>query len=249
MAGLKIMKPDVENALRKDKMTKTLIIVPCLNEEKNIGAVVKQVRKALPRAKTLVVDDGSQDQTAFLAKKAGAEVVSHPYNLGYGTALQTGYQYALENNFNYVAQLDGDGQHYPEFLPKLLQSVVSGKSDLALGSRFLGKYSYKMQFLRRLGITIFSKIIQILAGQTITDPTSGFQAMNKKVVKFYASDIYPSDFPDADVLLMALKKGFKIKEFSVRMHPSDQSKLHSGLKPVYYAFKMFLSIFMTIIRK
>lgn len=230
-------------------MVKTLVIIPCLNEEKNIGLVVKQAQKALPQAKILVINDGSKDQTAFLAKKAGAEVVSHPYNLGYGAALQTGYRYALENNFEYVAQMDGDGQHYPEFLPSLLKSVTKGDCDLALGSRFLGKYHYKMQFLRRLGIAVFSKIIQILAHQTITDPTSGFQAMNQKVVKFYTSDIYPSDFPDADVLLMAHKKGFKIKELPVRMHPSDQSKLHSGLKPIYYAFKMFLSIFTTIIRK
>ena len=249
MAGLKTMRPDVENVSEKDKMAKTLIIIPCLNEEKNIGLVVKQAEKILPQTKILVVDDGSQDQTVFLAKKAGAEVISHLYNLGYGTALQTGYQYALENNFDYVAQMDGDGQHYPEFLPLLLKSVAKGDCDLALGSRFLGKYQYKMQFLRRMGITIFSRIIYFLTRQTITDPTSGFQAMNQKVIKFYASDIYPSDFPDADVLLMALKKGFKIKETPVRMHSSDQSKLHSGLKPIYYAFKMFLSIFMTIIRK
>lgn len=228
---------------------KTLVIIPCLNEEKNITLVVKSVKKTLPQVKTLVIDDGSNDKTVILAQKAGAEVVSHPYNLGYGTALQTGYRYALENNFDYVLQLDGDGQHFPEFLPQFLKSVAKGDCDLALGSRFLGKYHYKIQFLRRLGIYIFSKIIRVLAGQTITDPTSGFQAMNQKVVKFYASDIYPSDFPDADVLLMAYKKGFKIKEIPVRMHPSDQSKLHSGLKPIYYAFKMFLSIFMTILRK
>lgn len=228
---------------------KVLVIIPCLNEEKNIGRIVKQLKKILLRTEILVVDDGSTDQTAFLAQKAGAAVISHPYNLGYGAALQTGYQYALENHHDYVAQMDGDGQHYPEFLPKLLKSVAKGDCDLALGSRFLGKYQYQMQFLRRLGIVIFSKIIQVLTWQTITDPTSGFQAMNRKVVKFYASDIYPSDFPDADVLLMAFKRGFKIKEIPVRMHPSDQSKLHSGLKPLYYAFKMFLSIFMTIIRK
>jgi glycosyltransferase involved in cell wall biosynthesis len=191
---------------------KALVIIPCLNEEKNIGDLVKSVKKSLPRAKILVIDDGSTDQTAQFAKKAGAGVVSHPYNLGYGTALQTGYQYALENNFQYVAQLDGDGQHYPEFLPKLLAEVASGRCDLALGSRFLGKYKYKMQFLRRLGILIFSGTIRLLTHQKITDPTSGFQAMNQKVAKFYASDIYPVDYPDADVLLMAHKRGFKIKE-------------------------------------
>ncbi len=228
---------------------KILVIIPCLNEAKNIARVIARVKKILPKTKILVVDDGSGDQTALLAQKAGAEIISHPYNLGYGTALQTGYHYALENHFNYVCQMDGDGQHYPEFLPLLLKSVIKGDCDLALGSRFLGRYPYRVQFLRRLGIFIFSKTIYLLTGQTITDPTSGFQAMNQKVMGFYASEIYPSDFPDADVLLMAYKEGFKIKELPVKMHPSDQSKLHSGFKPLYYAFKMFLSIFMTILRK
>lgn len=226
-----------------------IVIIPCLNEEKNIPPVIRQVKKVLPRAKILVIDDGSTDKTAVLAQKAGAAVVSHPYNLGYGAALQTGYKYALASNFPLVCQTDGDGQHCPEFLPLLLKEIQNGRVDLALGSRFLGKYRYKMQFVRRLGIFLFSKIIFWLTHQKITDPTSGFQAMNQKVARFYASEIYPTDYPDTDILIMAYKKGFKIKEIPVKMHPKDQSKLHSGLKPIYYAFKMLLSILMTILRR
>ena len=227
---------------------KTLVIIPCLNEEKNIQTVIKCVKKALPRAEILIVDDGSTDKTRPLALASGTQVVSHPFNLGYGAALQTGYKYAMANHFDFVCQLDGDDQHYPEFLPELLKLVRKGNYDLALGSRFLGQYPYQMQFLRRLGIFIFNRVIFVLTGQKITDPTSGFQAMNKKVIRYYTSDIYPVDFPDADVLIMAAKKGFRIKELPVKMHPSDQSKLHSGFKPLYYAFKMFLSIFMTLLR-
>jgi len=228
---------------------KVLVIIPCLNEEKNLPPVIRRVKKALRGAKILVVDDGSTDKTALVAQKSGAWVVSHPFNLGYGAALQTGYRWALANNFPFVCQMDGDGQHYPEFLPLLLKEVSQKHCDLALGSRFLGKYPYKIQFLRQVGIKIFSAIIFLLTRQKISDPTSGFQAMNKKVVRFYTSEIYPTDYPDADILIMAYKKGFKIKEIPVKMHPSDQSKLHSGLKPIYYAFKMFLSILMTILRK
>ena len=228
---------------------KTLVIIPCLNEEKNIQTVIRKVKKSLRRAKVLVVDDGSIDKTRQLVLSNGAQVVSHPFNLGYGAALQTGYQYALSNHFDFVCQTDGDDQHYPEFLPQLLRAVRKGQCDLALGSRFLGQYPYQMQFLRRLGIFIFNRVIFVLTGQKITDPTSGFQAMKKKVIRYYTSDIYPVDFRDADVLIMAAKKGFRIKELPVKMHPSDQSKLHSGFKPLYYAFKMFLSIFMTLIRK
>lgn len=231
------------------KRKKPLVIIPCLNEEKNIRKVILKVKKSLPKTEILIIDDGSTDKTVPICLNVGARVVSHPFNLGYGTALQTGYKYALENSFSYVCQIDGDDQHEAKFLSKLLSLVEKNKCDLAIGSRFLGKYQYHTQLIRRLGIIIFSKIIYLLAGQQITDPTSGFQAMNKKVIEYYASDIYPSDFPDADVLLMAYKRGFRIKEIPVIMHPSDQSKLHSGLKPIYYAFKMMLSIFMTLVRE
>ncbi len=120
---------------------KTLVIIPCFNEETHIKKVIQKTKKALRQAQILVVDDGSTDKTALLAKKEGAQIASHPFNLGYGTALQTGYQYALENNFDFVCQIDGDDQHYPEFLPRLLNSVYRGDCDLALGSRFLGQYS------------------------------------------------------------------------------------------------------------
>lgn len=228
---------------------KTLVIIPCLNEGKNIQTVLRQVKVALPHTKVLVIDDGSTDKTREFARKSGATIISHPFNLGYGSALQTGYKYALENNFEYVVQMDGDKQHDPRYLPRLLNAVRQRECDLALGSRFLGKYHYPVPSLRRLGIYLFKKIIFFLTRQKITDPTSGFQAMNKKVIGFYASDIFPYDFPDTDVLLMALKSGFKIKEIPVKMFYKSDSRLHSGLKPLYYVFKMFLSIFMTTIRR
>ena len=227
---------------------KVLVIVPCLNEEKNVASVVKDVRKNLPRTKVLVINDGSTDKTALFASKAGALVVSHPFNLGYGSALQTGYQYALKEDFSFVCQIDGDGQHQARFLPLLLKVVRSGRCDLVLGSRFLGS-GYKMPFGRYLGVLLFRQLVFRLTGLKISDPTSGLQVMNKKVFQFAAQYDYPADFPDADILVVLSQKGFKIKEIGVKMNFKKDSKLHSGFKPVYYIFKMFLSLLMTLIRE
>jgi len=225
------------------------VIIPAYNEEKNIGLVVKDVFKVLRRAEVVVIDDGSIDKTAEIAKKAGATVIPHPYNLGYGVSLQTGYKYALSKQADYVVQMDGDGQHGPSFIPDLLELVKRGKVDIALGSRFL-KHSYKAPFIRRSGTAVFGKLVSWIIGQRVTDPTSGFQALNKKVVAFYAGNVYPTDFPDADIIVLGHFAGFRLKEVPVKMYPSATGKsMHSGLKPVYYIFKMFLSIFITLIRK
>ena len=230
-------------------MGRTFVIIPAYNEEKNIGSVVRGVLKVLKTAEVVVVNDGSIDKTAEIAKKAGATVLPHPYNLGYGVALQTGYKYALKQRADYVVQMDGDGQHDPKFIPNLLEPVKKGKADVVLGSRFL-KHSYQAPFAKRMGTAVFRKLVALIIGQKITDPISGFQALNKEVVKFYASDVFPTDFPDADVIVTDHFAGFKIKEIPVKMYPSATGKsMHSGLKPLYYIFKMFLSIFITCIRR
>lgn len=230
-------------------MGRILVIIPAYNEGENIVRVVKCVRRVLPRAEVVVVNDGSIDKTAEVARKAGATVLSHPDNLGYGVALQTGYKYALLQKADFVVQMDGDGQHDPSFIPTLLESVKKGEVDISLGSRFL-KHSYKAPLFRRLGTSVFSEIVSLITGKKFTDPTSGFQALNNRAISFYAGNIYPTDFPDADIILMDHLTGFRIKEVPVKMYPSATGKsMHSGLKPLYYIFKMFLSIFITLIRK
>jgi len=231
-------------------MIKTLIIIPAFNEEKNIEQVIGEVRKYDKKSDIVVVDDGSVDKTGERALKKGARVLRHCNNLGYGAALQTGFKYAVGNDYEYIVQMDGDGQHRAEFLPRLFAEIKKGKYDVVIGSRLLGDTGYKIPFQRRIGMVVFGKITSLIIGQKITDPTSGFRVLNGKVAKFYASSIYPTDFPDSDVVIMLKFAGAKIKEIPVKMRESTKKQsMHQGLKPVYYIFKMFFSIFLTLIRE
>ena len=228
----------------------TIVLIPAYNEGPSIGTVVQRVREIYPQYDVVVVNDGSQDDTARVAKAAGAKVVSHPFNMGYGVAIQTGYKYALRQGYEYLVQMDGDGQHDPGCIPQLLAPVVSGETDFVLGSRFLGDASYEPSLARRLGMGFFRALISRLIGQRITDTTSGFQAFNRQVIGYFTTEVFPCDYPDADMLLTLHRAGFRIREVPVRMHASSSGKsMHSGWKPLYYMFKMLLSIFVTLLRE
>ncbi len=229
---------------------KILVIIPAFNEQEQIGPVVQQVKRKIPQAQILVVDDGSSDQTEQRALTSGAKVVSHPFNMGYGAALQTGYKYAVKYSFDFVLQMDGDGQHDPRYLPILLKGVEEGTTDVIIGSRFLGEGEYRSPWLRRIGIRLFGIIASRLCGQKITDPTSGYQALNRQAVEFCARDSFPRDYPDADVLVMLHRAGLRIQEVPVCMtHNSRGRSMHNGLKPLYYIYKMFLSIALNLVRQ
>lgn len=228
---------------------KTLIITPAFNEEKNIANVISDILNLSHLTNILVVDDGSTDTTAHVSKQTGANVISLPFNMGYGAALQTGFKYAFKNKYNYVVHMDADGQHEPRSIKTLLDEIRKEEVDIVIGSRFLDNPDYPLDFLRKIGIAIFKVIIKLFTKQEITDPTSGFQALNRKAFEFY-SNIYPSDFPDADVIISSHLARLKIKEIPVKFYPKPFGKsMHSGIKPFYYAFKMFLSIFVTLLRK
>jgi hypothetical protein len=170
--------------------------------------------------------------------------------MGYGAALQTGYKYALNCGFEFVLQADGDGQHDPHYLPILLQEVREGGADVAIGSRFLGEGDYRAARLRQMGIFLFRWVASFLCGQKITDPTSGYQALSRRAVEFCARDSFPGDYPDADVLVMMHRAGLRLREVPVHMHPNFQGRsMHSGLKPLYYTYKMCLSIGLSLLRK
>ncbi|MEQ8170647.1 MAG: glycosyltransferase family 2 protein [Candidatus Eremiobacterota bacterium] len=226
-----------------------LVIIPAYNEEKNISFIIEHIIKM--GYKVLVVDDCSSDNTVYIAQKAGAIIVSHSINLRYGAAIQSGYKYALSRGYKYVVQIDADGQHNPENIPELLAPVIENKADLVIGSRFLGKCDYKIPFVRNIGINIFSFLTSFIIKQKITDPTSGYQALNEKVMKYYVTDSFPHDFPDADVIIKAHKKNFNIMEIPV--HMSDRKNgfsMHEHFFPIgYYIFKMFLSIFIELLTR
>jgi glycosyltransferase involved in cell wall biosynthesis len=240
----------VPESLRDGKKEKTLVVIPALNEAEQIAHVVQQVKKEVPEALVLVVNDGSTDQTEQKALAAGAKVLSHPFNMGYGVALQTGYKYALQYGFDYVLQMDGDGQHDPRYLQGLLKEVQEGGVDVAIGSRFLGEGEYQVPLLRRVGMRLFGFIASRLSGQKITDPTSGYQALSRRAIEFCSRDAFPGDYPDADVLIMLHRAGLRFREVPVGMHPNLNGRsMHSGLKPLYYIYKMLLSIMLNLMRK
>jgi glycosyltransferase involved in cell wall biosynthesis len=230
---------------------KVLIIIPVFNEGKRIKKVISEVKKNNPRASICVINDGSNDETEEILRKQKIIYLSHPFNLGYGVALQTGYKFALSNyqKFDIIIQMDGDGQHNPQFIKDLIKNIKNDKIDMVIGSRFLS-HDYKMSFSRKIGILIFRSLIKIFAGYKITDPTSGFRAMKKNLLKVFITDVYPTDFPDADLLITLISGGIRIKEVPVSMLPSPKEKkpMHNGLTVLYYVFKQFLSILIGFIR-
>jgi glycosyltransferase involved in cell wall biosynthesis len=225
-----------------------LVVMPAFNEARGIRLVVEAVLERVV-CDILVVDDGSSDDTAAEARAGGARVAVHPVNLGYGAALQTGYRFALRHGYDAVLQLDADGQHDPSSIPRLLAALHD--ADVVVGSRFLDPGSYRPPAARRAGMWLFAKVASVLAGSRITDPTSGFQAISREALRFYAHERYPVDYPDADVLAMVARSGLRLAEVPVRMLPSPDGKsMHAGVvKPLYYVFRMTLALFLVPLRR
>ncbi|MBW2494564.1 MAG: glycosyltransferase family 2 protein [Deltaproteobacteria bacterium] len=229
-------------------MERAVLIIPAYNEAATLGDVLARVAESAPGCEVVVVDDGSRDGTGEIAAHAGATVLRHPFNLGYGAALQTGYKYARECDAALVVQMDADGQHDPAQIRGLAAGIRSGDYDLVVGSRFIETSGYRMGLLRSVGRKAFSALAR-LAGLRVSDPTSGFQGMNRRVPDFYARDFFPTDYPDVDVLLTAFRQGLRVGEHPVRMtEGSRESTLHGGLRSVYYVYKMLLSTFTATAR-
>ena len=224
-------------------------MVPAFNEEGRVGGVVRDVRATLPAADVLVVDDGSADATAREAREAGAGVLSLPINSGYGAALQTGYKHAVRNGYELLGQIDADGQHQARYLREMLDELESSGCDVVIGSRFLGNDGhYRPSAARKVGIALFGRIASVVTRRRITDPTSGFQLMRVRVACFFCTDVYPTDYPDADILILLHRSGFEVREVAVQMRPSTNVSMHAGHRSVYYVYKMFLSILVTLLR-
>jgi hypothetical protein len=224
-------------------LTAALVVIPALNEAARIGRVVEALAREVPDVDILVVDDGSRDATVTIARASGALVVRHPFNLGYGAALQTGYKFADQRQYEYLVQMDADGQHHARDVPRLLGPLRAGVADVVLGSRFVEPTGYDMGVPRTLGRAFLQRVLRLAGGPRITDPTSGFQAFTRPAYQFCCSDLYPSDFPDIDVLLLLHRAGFRIVEVSARMAPSpaDRPSMHAGLRAVYYTVNMLLA--------
>jgi glycosyltransferase involved in cell wall biosynthesis len=228
-----------------------LAIVPAYNEAEMVGRVVREIEREAPDFDVLVVNDGSTDQTAAVASQEGAVVITHPYNLGIGGAVQSGYKYALRHGYDVAVQVDGDGQHKAEYIPQLLEALhTSGEeADMVCGSRFRGDPGYKVPFGRRLGNMIFSVVLSTLTRQKITDPTSGFRMTNRRGIELFARD-YPHDYPEVEALLMLHAHHLRIHEVHVRMNARGfgQSSIDYP-RSAYYMVKVMLALFVGLFRR
>src|SRR5206468_598856 len=180
-----------------------IAVVPALDEERAIARVIAEIRAHDAGLEIVVVDDGSSDRTGEEARAAGARVLRLPFNLGIGGAVQTGFRYAFENGFDLAVRVDGDGQHDPSQLAAVVDPVLRGETDIAVGSRYLAPRAegYRSSATRRLGIRILARVVSLLTRQRITDPTSGFQALNGKAIALFAAD-YPHDYPEVEALVL-----------------------------------------------
>jgi glycosyltransferase involved in cell wall biosynthesis len=226
-----------------------MVVIPAYNEAGRIGAVVCAVHEVVPQARIVVVDDGSSDATADESRAAGAEVISLPVNLGYGSALQTAYLFARQQGVRRLVQLDADGQHEPAHIVDLLAALDRGL-DVAVGSRYRTPQPPSVGLLRRAGSWVFGKLATVWTGVQITDPTSGFQALSHAAIAHLAGDSFPEDYPDTDVLIDLHRAGLRIGEVPVRMYPRRGGKsMHRGGKVAFYAYKMFLNLSLLPVRR
>jgi len=232
-----------------DIQGKTLVIIPAFNEEGSIGKVVEEVKAYLPQGDALVVNDGSNDLTSEIAKAKGAIVLDLPFNLGIGGAMQAGYKYAYERGYDVAIQVDGDGQHDPREIPKLLNVLEKGTADVAMGSRFIGDSEYKASVMRRLGMVILSKAISIVVGEKLTDPTSGFRAANRRAIQLFSVN-YPQDYPEPEAIVLLHQCRLRMKEIPVKINQrfSGESSI-TKIRSVYYMVKVLLAIFVDCFKK
>jgi len=230
---------------------RTIALVPALNEEETIAGVVRELRAFDPDVEILVIDDGSNDHTAAIARAAGARVLRLPFNLGIGGAVQTGFRYAFENGFDLAVRVDGDGQHDPSQLAAVVDPVLRGETDIAVGSRYLAPRAegYRSSATRRLGIRILARVVSLLTRQRITDPTSGFQALNGKAIALFAAD-YPHDYPEVEALVLVKRHRLRLLEVPIAMRPraAGSSSIRT-LSSVYYMVKVLLALFVGAFRR
>ena len=229
---------------------RVLMIIPAYNEEKSLVNTVNMIKNTKLKKHTLnyiVVNDGSKDNTKNICIDNKLNFIDLPVNLGIGGAVQAGYKYALYNDYDIAIQFDGDGQHDASYIEKLVEEIING-NDIAIGSRFVSNLSeFKSTAVRRIGINFLSRLIKICTKRRIYDPTSGFRACNKKIIKEFASD-YPIDYPEPDTIVTIIKKGYKASEIPVKMNERKEGKssLNSNIiKPLYYMIKVSIAIIIS----
>jgi glycosyltransferase involved in cell wall biosynthesis len=221
------------------------VVIPAFNEERSIARVIERVRGVFPQSRIAVVNDGSRDETAVRARAAGAVVLDLPFNCGYGVALHTGLLWAYRDGAQTVLTQDADGQHDAAEAIQLVEPIAAGQADLVLGSRYLeNAVRYRVPISRRFGSWVFARTVSGLTGLPLTDPTTGFQAMNRKTLRVYAElPDFPARTPDADLILYAKRSGCRILERSTAMYEDESNdSMHGLVKSLFYVPNMFVSL-------
>jgi glycosyltransferase involved in cell wall biosynthesis len=227
---------------------RVLIIVPAYNEAGALPALMQSLRTVCPTCDVVVIDDGSTDGTRQSVNDM-ARVVSLPCNLGIGAAMQTGLQIALQENYDYAVQVDGDGQHPPQELEQLLRVARQSGCDLVVGSRFRMAEGFKSTAIRRIGIRLFAWMLSYICETRITDPTSGFRVMNRRAITILARR-YSEDFPEVEAIVQVYRAGLRITEAPVQMTERVTGNSSIGsVKSLLYMLKVPMAIFMSLLRK
>ena len=235
-----------------------LVSIPAYNEEKNIYRVFEQLEEFdIPSiADVLVIDDASTDHTGEIVRKKQYGLISHIYNLGYGSALQSGYKYAVRRNYEYVIQLDADGQHDACNIPVIYEEL-KGKGmdeetpDIVLGARFMKESSdFPVSCVKKAAYVMFRFLIRQVTGRHIADPTTGLQGLGRRAFIYYSKyNHFDDQYPDANMLMQMLLMGYRVKEIPAVMHARESGEsMHSGLKPVWYMLRMLFSMLTVIFR-
>lgn len=227
---------------------RVLVVIPAFNESGSIADVIDAVAGTDPAWDMLVVNDCSTDATGSIAESAGVDVINHCFNLGIGGAVQTGFRYALDNGYATVVQVDGDGQHTAADIPALLDDLGKGGSDVAIGSRFCGRGSFRSTVPRQVGIWLLGAACKVLTGGSVRDATSGFRAYNRRAVTVLAAS-YPSDYPEPESLVLFHKTGLTVREVAVTMQPrrTGVSSIR-GCTSAYYVVKVLCALLLYSLR-
>lgn len=230
-------------------MMKKLIIIPAYNESENIVKTVNAIKENAKGFDYVIINDCSTDKTRDICEENHFNIINLPINLGIGGAVQTGYRYAYEEGYDIAVQVDGDGQHDPHFLNRMVEYLESSGSDMVIGSRFINKEGFQSSGARRIGIKYFTILIQALTGKKITDPTSGLRMVNRGIIEIFAYD-YPKDYPEPESVVTVLRRRKKVEEIPVIMKAREGGVSSiSPKKSVYYMLKVSLAILIECIRK
>lgn len=236
--------------MKKTNDKRVLFVIPAYNEEENIKKVIEEIKKDAHFADIVVVNDGSRDKTLEIVKKENVNCIDMIYNVGYAMAVQTGIKYAYQNDYDYVIQFDADGQHIAKEAVKLLDEAQKEDYDIVIGSRYLVDMGYPAPFFRRIGTKMFERFIKLFCKKKIADPLSGFQCLNKKVIELYSKMGNYPEYPDANLVIEMLFKGYTIKEVPVKMRLREAGEsMHGGIiKPIKYMINMAYTIFFIVIQ-